>query len=304
MTVHMRTLNPRLPRSGALLGLLAAVLLTVLLPVPAHADGADGHTPPGKAWIRAGHFVSGMGSVSIRLAPQSRGAKSLSESVSYGSVSKYRQVTPGTYTVSVIPDGAASDTQPMLRRSLRLTAGKAGTVALLGKQSAPRLATLSDDLTPPAAGTARVRVLSGSTDASALSIKAVDGPQIASDVVLGQTTDYATVPQGSWTLALDSGGRDVEQAAKLASGGVYTAVVLDGNETSGGNLRLKLLTDAQGVARTPKGGAATGLGGTSTGGDPVPFGTPALVALGVVGVALLGAGSIGARRVSRGTVGR
>ncbi len=298
-----RTRASRLGVVGVLFGLLAVVLL----PATAHADGADakqGDTPPGKAWIRAGHFVSGMGAVSIRLSPQSGSAMTLAQSVAYGSVTKYRQVTPGTYTVSVRPQGAASDTRPMLRRTLELTAGKAGTVALLGTKSAPRLATLTDDLTPPAAGTARVRVLSGSTEASALSIRAVGGPRIASDVVLGQTTAYATVPQGSWTLALDAKGSDVEQAAKLSSGGVYTAVVLDGDETSDGKLRLKLVTDAQGVARTPEGGAATGLGGTAGTGDSLPFGTPALIALGVVGVALVGAGSVGARRVSPGSAGR
>ena len=132
-------------------------------------------------------------------------------------------------------------------------------MALLGEQASPRLATLTDDLTPPDPGTARVRVLSGSSDSTALSVKAVGGPEIASDVVLGQTTGYASVPDGSWTLALDGGDdQSAEKTVDLASGGVYTAVVLDGNETSSGKVRLSLVTDAQGVARTPKGAAATG----------------------------------------------
>lgn len=284
--------------AACLVGAVLAAVLVVLLPGSASAADSGG-TPPGKAWIRAGHFVPGMGPVSIRLTPQDGSAMTLAQQVSYGSVTGYRQVDPGTYTVTVNPEGAAADSQPMLRRALTVTSGKASTVALLGKQSAPRLAVLNDDLTPPDPGTARVRVLSGTAGASALSIKAVDGPDIASGVVLGQTTGYASVPDGSWTLAIDA--RDAQSSratVELKSGGVYTVVVLDRGQDSPSSVRLRLVTDAQGVARTPKGGAATGLGGLANQGGPRsgPGDGLGLVVLGALGVAVLIAASAGVRR--------
>lgn len=248
-------------RSAAAI-IFAIAIAIVVVAAPAHAgDGASGATPPGKAWIRAGHFVPGFGAVRLALVPKADTGRTivLAADATYGDVSSYRKLLPGQYTIAIRPQGASNDSAPVLSRSLTVRPGKANTVAILGTRSQPRLAILADDLTPPRQGTARVRVLSGSALAPAVSVMAVNGPIIASGVVLGQVTQYATVPQGPWTLNLSTApGMTAAQTVDLASGSVYTVVALDAGDK---NVRLKVVTDAAGAMATPKGGAATGEGG-------------------------------------------
>lgn len=246
-----------------LLVLAVLVALGVLLS-PGSATAAPAQeAPPGKAWVRIGHFVPGMGATRIDLTPLSGDGRerTLASRATYGQVSAYESLTPGSYTATVRDAGDPPDADPVLSRSFEITANDARTIAVLGTATAPRLALLADDLTPPAAGTARVRVLSAAESADPVTVSAVDGPTIAQDAVLGQATDYATVPAGSWTLQLGASSvstslRDVP----IASGSVYTIVVLDEGSDSVG---LDVVTDAAGARTAPKGGARTGLGGTA-----------------------------------------
>jgi hypothetical protein len=207
----------------------------------------------------------------------------------------------------------------MLSRSLTIVADQAYTLAVLGTAQAPRLATLSDDLTPPAVNDARVRVLPASSQAPAVSITAKDGPTIADNAVLGQASGYASVPAGTWSLQTRVGiGAVVNSSIDVASGSVYTLLVLDGTN---GHPRLDLITDAAGTSAAPKGGAATGGGGTATrfvgrapshgvGGSTVGLAAiAALLGLGLLAVGLAGpvrrmgllerAGLVGRRRLTR-----
>ncbi len=272
-------------RNAALvaLSLLAALAATFVVAGPAHADSTTaGATPPGKAWIRAGHFVPGFGAARVDLRPMT-GASSaivMSPNAIYGDVTSYQKVEPGTYVVDIRASDAGEASTPMLSRSFTIAAGTASTVAVLGAATAPRLAVLNDDLTTPSAGTARVRVLSASANASSLTVQAVNGPLITKGAVLGQTTAYTTVPQGTWTLALTgTSSPSSSQTVNLAGGSIYTAVALD-TGTSG--VRLAIVTDAAGAAMTPMGAAATGLGGAATPAASSPaLGGP----LGIAGVA-------------------
>lgn len=226
--------------------------------LPAHADEV---TPPGKAWVRAGHLVPGVGTTRIDLTPKTGAASSIvmSPGASYGDVTSYQKIDPGDYTVDVRPQGAALDTTPMLERAFTVVAGKATTLAVLGTAADPRLVVLDDDLTPPAADTARVRVLPAASHAQTLSVMAVNGPTLTSGAILGQATAYASVPAGSWTLNLaGTNGVKAQQTIDLASGSVYTAVVLD---SSADGVVLKVITDAAGAMTTPVGAAKTGGGG-------------------------------------------
>src|SRR5690348_8057950 len=79
---------------------------------------------------------------------------------------------------------------------------------------------------------------------------------------------------------------------KLTAGSVHTLVVLDGSS----GLRIDNLTDAAGSTDSPKGGAATGFGGTAP--RPGPGLAPWLGTLGG-GVLLAAAGGFGLRRSRR-----
>ena len=236
-------------------------LLVLAAPGTAHAEN---DTVPGKSWVRVGHFVPGMGTTSIDVEPLdgSSAPTTLAGTAKYGDVSTYEQLAPGSYTATVRETSAPADAAPLLSRSFDVTSSKARTIAVIGTSQAPRLAVLSDDLTLPAAGTARVRLLSAFEGADSVTVEAVDGPTIAEGAVLGQATAYATVPAGSWTLRLQSSTATASlQEVDVASGSVYTVVALDAaNE----GVELQVVIDAAGAMVAPKGGAATGGGGTAT----------------------------------------
>lgn len=259
-----RLLHPL--RALVTVALVAGGMLALSGPAQAQSGAQSGAqatsaAPPGKAWVRVAHFVPGMGAASIALTPVDGATQPAmtANGASYGEVTAYDKLTPGTYTATVRKDGAGSG-DPMLSRSVKLTGGEARTIAVLGTSDQPRLVLLKDDLTPPKAGTARVRLLSASDAARAISVKAVDGPTLAEDTVLGETTPYTTVPDGAWDLRLSStGAGNSDSTVRLASGSVYTVVALD----AGAGVKLDVVTDAAGAMSTPQGGADTGLGGTA-----------------------------------------
>ncbi|GAA1908234.1 DUF4397 domain-containing protein [Lapillicoccus jejuensis] len=291
-THRSRPADPRLRRPRRLLAAASlAVALLALATVPAVAGGRAGAPTapavqaPGAAWIRAGHFVPGFGAGRIDLTPGSGASTGIvmSPDATYGDVTGYQKVAPGPYTVTLRLAGQGTDTAPLLERTFTLTAGSASTVAAIGTLSAPRLSVLTDDLTPPPAGDARVRVLAAASRTPTLTVQAQNGPTLASGAVLGQVTSYTTVPRGAWPLALSGASASASQTVSLAAGTVYTAVVLDTGSTS---VAVKLVTDAVGSSALPVGGARTGEGGLV---DPAPA-APAVNRAGVA-LALAGAGA-------------
>lgn len=236
-----------------LLGLLAPTLTTV----SAIADPAPVPAPPAQAWLRVGHFVPGMDTVSVELTPRDdASAPVVTDTAAYGDVSSYGRLAAGAYVVTVRQASAQADADPLLSRSLEVVDGEARTIAVVGTSTDPRLALLTDDLTLPAAGTARVRLLSASEQAGSATVRAVDGPVIAAGAVLGQASPYRTVPAGTWTLELEGEdpGTRLERVS-VASGSVYTVVVLD---APAGGTELRVVTDAAGAVVAPRGGAKTG----------------------------------------------
>ena len=274
-----RRAERRLPTRGhaAVLGLLLVALagLTGLV-APGSAQAAPG-VPVGGSWVRIGHFVPGMGAADVVLTADAAvggaapGDAVMSQGdVGYGVVTDYSKLTPGSYTatVSAAPmtdgDSGSSSSSPddlVLSSTFQVTAGQARTVAVLGTSDAPRLTLLDDDLTPPQPGAARVRVLSASEQMGSIAVRAIRGPVLAEGAVLGQATDYVSVPAGAWELSLTDGSAEpVRQQVDVASGSVYTLVVLDSPD---GGVEVQAVTDAAGAAVAPRGGADTGGGGTA-----------------------------------------
>ncbi|MEO7059009.1 MAG: DUF4397 domain-containing protein [Lapillicoccus sp.] len=290
-------------RSRLFWSVLTGLLLVAVSAFAAGSARADtttaGATPPGQAWIRAGHFIPGFGAARVDLRPTSGTSTPIimSPSAGYGDVTAYQKISPGDYTVSITDAGAPVDAKPVLSRSFTAAAGKAQTLAVIGTASAPRLAVLTDDLTPPAAGSARVRVLSASSLAPVVNIMAVGGPTLASGAVLGTSTGYTTVPDGVWTLNLSGASMGTKQTVTLASGSVYTAVALDSGPAA---VTIKVITDAAGAVSTPVGGAKTGFGGaaqSSSVSSPSASAGASSIAPVVVAALLLGGLLLGAARV-------
>jgi hypothetical protein len=189
--------------------------------------------------------------------------------------------------------GASASAPPIVSVNFMVSAGANYTVASLGPAVARRLEVLKDQMAAPN-GQALVRVIQASQQQHQVTVslgRDVLGQQLS----FGSVTSYLTVKPGVQTVQLTASGQKTEVPVTLAAGSVHTIAVLD---TSSG-LKASELTDAAGSSQAPKGGAATGFGGTA---PPAPAGTTQWLAALAAGLALMVAGSIGLRRSRRTAV--
>lgn len=279
--------------------LVALVALALGLAGLLAAPGAWAAAAPGQAWVRAAHAVPGLDGMAFTVSGgPDDDTVTLVDDAEYGSVSDYTALAPGDYTASVAPAGEPG-AEPVLSTSFSVGQSSATTLAAIGTTDRPRLATLSDDLTPPEPGTASVRILPAASSAPTVTVEAQDGPTITDAAVFGQATSYAPVPAGRWTLDLSGGEKTSQAVVEVEAGSVYTVMVVDGED---GALEVLPVTDASGTsqpggqggadgaggpaatapgAAAPVGGVQTGGGGTATATGDRPL-TWALLSVGVL----------------------
>jgi Domain of unknown function (DUF4397) len=206
--------------------------------------------------------------------------------VGYGVVSAYQIVPTGSYLVSMRPKGAPSTTPTTLTASVSVVAGKAYTVAGVGLNVDLGLRVLSDDLSRPATGKAKVRIIQASGAVPLLDVSLPDSTPIATNVAFATTTAYQQVAPGNWALALRASGSSSvvsTVSCNLEAGDVYSIIVLD---AAGGGLRAEARIDARGGSSVPVDGVATGAGGTA-GGSSGPLALIAVGAVVTLGLAVL-----------------
>src|ERR1700744_1921390 len=152
--------------------------------------------------------------------------------------------------------GEAATSPPVLSSSTWVRAGDAYTAAAVGPGSALRLDVLRDDLNAPGGG-ALVAVVQASVKQPQVTVS-WDGKVIASTLSFPSVTPYQAVPPGTEHVTVAAGDGDASSAVTLAEGSIDTLVVLDGAK----GLEIANLEDAAGSSQMPRGGAATGYGGT------------------------------------------
>jgi len=227
----------------------------------APAAAAPAAAPTG--WVRLGHLSPDTAAVDIYLSPYGQRATSILRKSAYGTLTPYRDLPQGFYTVAMREAGAAADAPPMLTANVRVAPGKAYTVVALGRQAELRANVLTDDLTPPAAGKARVRLIQAATTATSVDVVAVGGPVIAKDVQYGTATGYAEVPEGRWTLQVSAAmqGRALgSPTLDLRAGAVHSLLVVN---RPGGTVDVRVMVDGSSMTAMPRGGVETGAGGTA-----------------------------------------
>ena len=101
------------------------------------------------------------------------GAKTLS-GVSYKTVSKYLSVPPGQYRFEVRPAGADAGSKAVIDASDTLAAGKAVTVAAVGALANIKGQVYNDDISAPASGKAKVRVVHAARTAAIIALRLVE----------------------------------------------------------------------------------------------------------------------------------
>jgi hypothetical protein len=212
----------------------------------------------------------------------------------YGSVSSYMPVKAGQYTVAMRPAGAPSASPPSVSTSFMVSAGTSYTVASIGSAAHRKLDVLTDQMAGQAGSQALVRVIQASLTQPQVTVS-VGGDTLASQLTFGAATSYQAVAPGTPVVTFTAPGGRATEPVRLAAGSVHTIVVLD---ASGSKLKIDSLTDAAGSQDTPKGGAATGMGGTA---PPAPgLGSAPWLATLAGGLLLAVAGGFGLRRSRRG----
>jgi hypothetical protein len=272
------TPHPRAVAAGLLTTLLAALALSVSGPGVAAAAPATAPT----GWLRVGHLSPTTPPVDVYISSYAGSPPTVVRHSAYGAVTPYLTLKPGPYTVAMRPAGAATTTPAMLTWSVNVAAGAADTLLAVGRKDPLRATVITDDLTPPAAGSARVRLLQGAPSAPTLTAAVVNGPDLATETAYGTATGYDTVPAGTWTVHFaGSTGESLTSTFTAVSGSVQTLLVVD---KPGGGLTLTPITDAASMTAMPAGGVRTGGGGTA---PPPPFSPTPLLSLVVLLPAVL-----------------
>lgn len=269
---------PPLSRCLRALGaiLLAALSLSIVDGTAAGAAGTVGY-------VRLAHLSPDTPDVDVYLSTVgSSAAPKVFPGVGYGVVSTYLTVPTCTYAVAMRAAGAPASQPPVLTTNVTVAAGKAYTVAGVGRHADLGLRVIDDDLTPPPGGQAKVRIVQASVHAPVLSASISGGTTIASGIAFATTTGYFDVTPGRWRLLVSgtNNGPSSTVAVHLQPGDVYSLLVLDNKS---GGLTAQLRVDAGRQGTVPNGGVPTGAGGSAQRGPLTPVLLGVLLLVLVVG---------------------
>ena len=227
--------------------------------VPASVSSSVQTAGTNTGWVRVGHLSPDTTSVDVKLSALSGGAVIFElKNVAYGQVSPYSNVGAGTYVVSMVPAGSPASTPAMISANVTITPGEAATVAAYGPNKSIKTKVFTDDLTGPAAGQSRIRLIQASTRVKSVDVSTTTGIAIAKGAKAGSATSYASVPVGPWGLNLVSPTTTSQASISLAPGTVNTLFVLD---NASGGLTLMSVLDSSGAGESPDGPIETGGGG-------------------------------------------
>ncbi len=178
----------------------------------------------------------------------------------YGVLSGYLPLPPGSYAVSVRVAGAPATSRPLLVTTVVVEAGRAYTVAGVGRRVDLGLRVVDDDLGLAGTGGARIRVIPASIRWPRTDVSIPGGTVLAAAAPFASIGRYQDVEPGRLALRVAASGSAAAIAVEvsLQPGGVYSLVVLD---SASGTPTAELHRDAMGVAEVPVGGVGAGGGG-------------------------------------------
>ena len=237
--------------------LAAAVVTACVLAGPAAAGAEAG---PAKAMVRVAHFSPDASYVDVYMVSLNR--KQLFPNVFYKSVSAYWSVAAGPFTYEVRAAGASPESEPVIQVKGNLDAGKAYTVAAVGRRDQLQGLLLRDDMAPSAPGRGKVRFLDAAFDLPAVDIAVSGGPKLRS-LAYPEPTGYRQLGSGRHRVEVRRSGADavVVKGSVAVRPGTVTSVVLVGG--AGAPRELYAFSDAAGSRSAPAGGIRTGAGGAA-----------------------------------------
>jgi hypothetical protein len=239
-------------RLGAAAAVAALTVVTLASPARAAGDG----------YVRLAHLSPDTPAVDVYLRSTADAVKPQTfKAVAYGAMSAYLRLPTGRYQVAMRKAGAPASTEPVITTEVGVQDGAAYTVAGVGRFADLGLRVIEDDLKLPDAGKSKVRIIQASVKAPVLNVAGKNGVTIADGVEFASTTDYREVNPGRWSVQVEpsGGGRTSVLPCTLGAGSVYSLLVLDDGK---GGLKPQLHVDAVRQGAVPRGGVATGDGGS------------------------------------------
>lgn len=180
----------------------------------------------GQALVRVIHALPGERNIDV-LADNNK----VFTDVAYKAVTPYQEISSARHNFLVRPTGEEK-TAPLAQNSESLGAGKHYTVvAFFGSFSAPQtLSIVDDNLTPPSAGKAKVRVINASPDEGKVDLYVQGKNKALFDGVNYQSaTGYTEIDPMSGALEVRPAGQDKPilgvPSVKFEAGKIYTVVI-------------------------------------------------------------------------------
>jgi hypothetical protein len=184
--------------------------------------------------------------------------------VPFKTASRYRSLPAGAHTLTVRPAGSAPTSTPAASVRASVRAGAPYTAVLLGPMAQLKAMVVKDDFAAPPAGRAKLRVIDAAPQSPPLDIAVAGGPVLFRDVRFGEVTRFVTVAAGSFGMEVRAAGTPrvlfTQGAARMPAGMIVT---LAGTISATGQIETLPILDAAGAGSLPRGGVATGAGGSA-----------------------------------------
>jgi hypothetical protein len=236
--------------------LLTLLSLLLLLALPATAAAQDKG-----ATVRVVHLSSDAPKVDLYVD----GTRTVA-AVPFKTASRYHSLPAGAHTLAVRPAGSAPTSTPAASVRASVRAGAPYSAVLLGPMAQLKAVVVEDDFTAPPAGRAKLRVIDAAPQSPPLDIAVAGGPVLFRDVRFGEVTPFETVTAGTFGMEVRAAGTSrvlfTQGAARMPAGMIVTVA---GTISADGQIETLPILDAAGAGSLPRGGVATGAGGTAGG---------------------------------------
>jgi hypothetical protein len=184
--------------------------------------------------------------------------------VPFKTASRYRSLPAGAHTLAVRPAGSAPTSTPVASVRASVRAGAPYTAVLMGTLAQLKAVVVRDDFAAPPAGRAKLRAIDAAPQSPPLDIAVADGPVLFRDVRFGEVTPFVTVAAGRFAMEVRAAGTSrvlfTQGAARIPAGMIVT---LAGTISASGQIETLPILDAAGAGNLPRGGVATGAGGSA-----------------------------------------
>jgi hypothetical protein len=245
---------PRATASPLAIATLLALLLLAALPAGAAAQDT-------RAMVRVVHLSAGVPKVDLYVD----GTRTVA-AVPFRTASRYHSLPAGAHTLAMRPAGSSAGSTPLASARASITAGAPYSAILLGASTQLKAVVAKDDFTAPPAGRAKLRIIDAAPQSPPLDIAVADGPMLFRDVRFGEVSSFITVAAGRMAVEVRAAGTSrvlfTQGAAPIPAGMIVT---LAGTISAAGQIETLPILDAAGAGNLPRGGIATGAGGTAGG---------------------------------------